>query len=181
MKNIFIVAFLFSGLVRAETVVQCAKESVAVPLIGFTGFGTAANKDNKIAKLISPNQDQDSTFDKSFEIGIYRFVRNEKKWDIYRKDKITGKYEFKNKMPNTFLIDADQSIWVNVRADGMLNIRRVSGDSELQKEVNVIFSKKEITVQDLNRQALFRYVNCDRSVTQTSSSKSALPPAQTGK
>ena len=137
---------------------------------GFSGYGEQLKKTKQVAQLVTPSSEQASTFEKSFEIGKYRFVRNDQVWDIYRKNE-NGEFEKKD-IKGKFQVDADQKIWATVRSDGSINIHRnISGD-EYQKEMNVFFTKKEVYILDADKNKIFSYENCGN--VQASSVKPTL-------
>lgn len=137
---------------------DCSSKNVSIKLPGFSGYGEELKKVKQIAQIITPTSDQPSTFEKSFEIGKYRFVRNDQTWDIYRKNE-NGEFEKKD-IKGKFQVDADQKIWATVRSDGSINIHRnISGD-EYQKEMNVFFTKKEVYILDADKNKIFSYENC---------------------
>ena len=172
MKRIFFLIVAICSLhAYSQQQVNCSPKSVAVKMAGFSGYGAELKKTKQIAQLVNPASDQPSTFEKSFEIGKYRFVKIEKGWDIYRKNE-NGQFEKKN-ISGKFLVDADQKIWATVRADGSINIHRnISGD-EYQKEINVFFNKKEVNIVDSQQNTLLSYKNC--SAEQNPTTKPVVP------
>jgi hypothetical protein len=161
MKNLIIPILLFSINALAVQRRACSEKTVQIKMPGFSGYGEELKKTKQIAQLVRPSKEQISSFDKSFEIGKYRFVRNDQAWDIYRKNEM-GEYE-KKVVQGKFQVDADQKIWATVRSDGSINIHRnVSGD-DYQKEMNIFFTNKEIYILDSNRNKLFSYENCEPS------------------
>jgi hypothetical protein len=181
MKNIFILAFLFFGISQnlvAETA-NCTKEAVPLKMKNFSGYTENELKiEKQVAKLTAPSADQESTFDKSFEIGKYRFVRNSDRWDIYRKNN-DGKFELK-KVTGKFLVDADQSIWATLREDGTINIHRNVVGDQYQNEFNVRFTKKQISIKSLQGKELLIYNNCSAE-NSYSKPASAVQKSSTGK
>lgn len=170
-KLYFLVLMAFSINLFSQEQVNCSSKPVAVKMAGFSGYGAELKKTKQIAQLVNPASDQTSTFEKSFEIGKYRFVRNDKTWDIYRKNE-NGQFDKKN-ISGKFQVDADQKIWATVRADGSINIHRnVSGD-EYQKEFNVFFNKKEVKIVDSEQKTILSYKNCN--VDKNAPTKSTLP------
>lgn len=170
-KLYFLILMAFSLNLFSQEQVNCSSKSVAVKMAGFSGYGEELKKTKQIAQLVNPASDQASTFEKSFEIGKYRFVRNDKTWDIYRKND-DGQFE-KKSITGKFQVDADQKIWATVRADGSINIHRnVSGD-EYQKEFNVFFNKKEVTIVDSQQNTLLSYKNCNAE--KNTAIKPAIP------
>jgi hypothetical protein len=171
MKKIFILTLFVSFQVYAEDQVNCSSKTVPIKMAGFSGYGEELKKTKQIAQLVNPASDQPSSFEKSFEIGKYRFVKIEKGWDIYRKNE-NGQFQKKN-ITGKFQVDADQKIWATVRADGSINIHRNVAGEDYQKEFNVFFNKKEVSIVDSQKNALLSYKNCNTE--KTVSTKSAVP------
>ncbi len=177
MKNIFILTYLFFGISQnlSAQAVNCTKKAVPLRLKNFSGYTEGElSIEKQVAQLITPSADQESSFDKSFEIGKYRFVRNADHWDIYRKNN-DGKFELK-KLSGKFLVDSDQSIWATLREDGTINIHRNVAGDQYQNEFNVKFSKKEISITDLKANKILVYANCN---SQSATSKPISPVQKT--
>jgi hypothetical protein len=182
MKNIFIVAlFCFSQWVFAIDIVPCSEKWVPIKMPGFSGSTKSSLlKKVQIAKLINPSNDQVSTYDKSFEMGKYRFVRNGNQWDIYRKND-EGKYEAK-KISGQFLIDTDQNIYAEAMSTGELTIRKVTAG--LENEIKVFFTPEKIAIKNMkNNTNLFEYKNCktNEKSQNNEQSKTKTPTSQIGK
>lgn len=170
-KLYFLILLALSQNLFSQEQVNCSTKPVAIKMAGFSGYGKELKKTKQIAQLVNPASDQPSSFEKSFEIGKYRFVRNDKTWDVYRKNE-NGQFEKKN-ITGKFQVDADQKIWATVRADGSINIHRNVAGDDYQKEFNVFFNKKEISIVDSQQNAMLSYKNCN--IEKNTAIKPAVP------
>lgn len=105
----------------------------------------------KIFEIVIPDPDQPSTYLKAFDIGIYRFVKNHEsnsasKWDIYRKNPKTEKWELQKSPPNPIKVFKDQAIFVNVFGRDTLKILDTRTLSTPKKELEISTEKEKIKV-----------------------------------
>ena len=179
MKNIFILAFLFCGqFVSAAKNSQCTDKWVPIKIKRFSGFTEASlSKEVQIAKLVTPSPDQQSTYEKSFEMGKYRFVRNDKNWDIYRKNE-KGGFELKRRS-GQFSIDTDQNIYAQVMPTGEINIRKTTVG--YGNEFNVFFTPTEISLKNSEGQSIFQHPCVEIKKIIANPIKNSSAPAGTKK
>ncbi len=169
MKNIFIVAFLFYGLAvfSAETAdiktIPCTKNSVPIRMKNFWGMSKKETEfEKQVAELVNPSSGQISSYDKSFEIGKFRFVRNKYSWDIYRKndndDQLTLIPRTEIHYREQFAVNTAKNIWVTIKPNGVIHVRRnVVG---LENEFEVHYTSTNITLKNSENKDFLRYMNC---------------------
>ncbi len=177
MKNQIIVAVLFcisATFVQAQNSKNCS-DPIDLKTKGFLGFGKEAEKEKTIARFLEQKISDTSTYNKSFEIGKYQFVKTKTDWEIYRKND-SGKYELRTDLKFPIKVFADHPIYVSQRPNSILEVRRNTDDT-YSKSLTVQFKDKEIVIQD----GVMKSIPLCTTPAKASAAGNKNSPAGTGK
>lgn len=141
-KIILFLLILASNSFAVETV-SCTQSDIDIKVAGFLGLGEEAKKEKTIGKLTTRTGENPS-YQRSFEIGEYRFIKENDKFITYRKDQ-TGNYAVFH-LQDQVRVSNNPSIDVSKQKDGNLIIRRSADEGQAQ-EIRIIFGRKEMLVK----------------------------------
>lgn len=151
----------------AVEMMNCSTSDIEIKAAGFLGLGEKAKKIKTIGKLTTQTNDN-SSYERSFEIGRYRFVKEKNDFITYRKND-AGTYEQKDNNKPIRVLN-DHSIYVSHREGNTLVIRR-SGDDKNKQEMTIVFGKKQMSAK-ISRDGVYseilNYTLCPKNASQQS-------------
>ena len=119
-------------------------KDIAIKVAGFVGTSQKSKAEvQTIGKLTTRTSDK-SNYERSYEIGEYRFVKENDKFITYRKDQMGNYVVFH--MQEQVRVSNNPSIDVSKQKDGNLIIRRSADEGQAQ-EIRIIFGRKEMLVK----------------------------------
>lgn len=135
-------------------------KDIAIKVAGFVGTSQKSKAEVQTIGKLTTRTSDNSNYERSYEIGEYRFVKENDKFITYRKDQ-TGNYAVFH-MQGQVRVSNNPSIDVSKQKDGSLIIRR-SADAGQAQEIRIIFGHKEMLVKH-ERQGqvsdIFKYTLC---------------------
>lgn len=162
--------FVQSGF--AADTISCSNKKIDIKAKGFTGFGAEAKKTKTIGYLSLDNS-PDAIYQRSFEIGRYRFSREGSEWSIYRKND-DGVFELRKDVHFPVKISADQPLYVSQRDKNVLELRR-NTDSANSISMTLVFGKETIEAKEQNGSPILTYNLCPSSTPKAATRATAAP------
>lgn len=135
-------------------------KDIAIKVVGFTGTSQKSKTEVQTIGKLTTRTSDNSNYERSYEIGEYRFVKENDKFITYRKDQ-TGSYAVFH-LQGQVRVSNNPSIDVSKQKDGNLIIRRSADEGQAQ-EIRIIFGREEMLVkhekQGRNLE-IFKYILC---------------------
>lgn len=162
MKNLKLIALLLILTNTAFAIEKhnCTDKKIEVKAKGFMGYGAEAQKEKSIGR-ISSTTSAASTYQRSFETGRYRFVKESDAWAIYRKND-QDVYELRKDIKFPVKVSIDQPIYVSQRDKNVLEIRRNTDDKN-STSMTVVFGPAQMNVKDRDGKEILSYSLCPTS------------------
>ena len=161
LKLILFLLILAPSSFAVETL-SCSTKDIEIKAAGFLGLGAETQKVKPIGRLTTRTSET-SIYERSFEIGAYRFVKDISGFVTYRKND-AGAYEQKD-IKGQVKVSNDHPIYVNNREGNTLVVRR-TGDSKNQQEMIIVFGQNQISVK-INKNGFYsemlNYTLCQKS------------------
>lgn len=152
---------------------NCSDKNIEIKAKGFTGYGAQAQKIKTVGRL-SPTTSEASTYQRSFEIGFYRFVKEADVWAVYRKND-QGVYLLKREIQFPVKVSIDQPIYVSKRDKNVLEVRRNTDDKN-STFMTIVFGREKMNVNDSEGNSILLYNLCP-TVKKPASIPKAIAPS----
>ncbi len=159
--------FLFGQHSLGKELPCSADEKIEIKASGFFGFGANAKKEKVIGRLSSTTTPE-SVFERSFEIGRYRFIREASGWSIYRQDQ-NNNYVLRKDINFPVKVLTDHPIYVYRRDNNTLEVQRNIVDLE-PTSVQILFTPKRIIIRESPTKEILNYQLCKANNSEPASS-----------
>lgn len=168
-KLIALLLILAKSVFAVETH-NCSDKKIEVKAKGLIGYGAETQKEKSIGR-ISSTTSETSTYQRSFETGLYRFVKESDTWAIYRKND-QDVYELRKDIHFPVKVSIDQPIYVSQRDKNVLEVRR-NTDDKYSTSVTVVFGREKMNVKDRDGKEILSYSLCSASSKQSTQASDA--------
>lgn len=153
--------------------------SVAYP-VDVAGYLKNNNSHRNVTKtvftIVNPDPSQESTYLKAFDIGKYRFIKNNASkngWDVYRINATSKAFELLKDYEEPIRVFENESVVVSMRSPDSLFIRRLSVVSDKQKEMMILTNREKITVKSLDQDPFDRHYPLDKCINAKAPARGA--------
>lgn len=145
---------------------------VGNPKVDLKGAAKKADEitARKILEIVNPAEDQESTYQKAFDFGNFRFVRNKEAsrgWDVYERKSTTAAWFKLSPTPERIRIYQNQNLWVKTFAKNQLLVMRISGDDQEAKDFYIHTQTNKITIKGSNRAVDYLFDHCIKTTPTT--------------
>ena len=154
--------------------IDCNQKTIEIKAAGFSGFGAEAKKLKAVGRLAKSNL-AESAYERTFEIGRYRFERANEKWSVYRKND-QGIFEPRPDIAFPVKVSVDQPLYVSQRDINVLELRRNTDDVN-STSMTIVFSPEKIEVKNSAGKPVLTYRACS---TAEKSAPFKAPAVNTG-
>lgn len=181
MNKLKLILFLLILTQNAFAVdsLSCSTDDIEIKATGFLGLGQEAKIEKTIGKLTT-RTNETSIYERSFEIGAYRFVKEKDGFITYRKNE-AGAYAQLD-IKGQVKVSNDHPIFVSNREGNTLIIRRL-GDDKNKQEMIIIFDKNQMSVK-VNKggsySEILKYTLCPKGTSRPPSTKTMDKRVNTG-
>lgn len=151
---------------------SCSGRNVEIKSAGFYGYNAEAKKIKSVGRFSVATSDA-SNYQRSFEIGAYRFAKEGEQWAIYRKND-QGRYELRRELKFPVKVSVDQPIYVSQRSKTVLEVRRNTDDTN-STSMTVVFGRSQMEAKDASGKNLVIYTLCPVAKASPDSAPAAIP------
>ena len=127
------------------------------------------NESRKILEIVNPDPKQESTYEKAFDFGNFRWVRNKeatKGWDVYQRASPTSSWVKLDPTPHEVRIDDKQNLYVKIFSKAQLTVLRKSATDSERKDFYIYTTTDKITIKgtrETSRAAHYTFGHCKGS------------------
>lgn len=156
-KLLFILVVCSFATAGAAETINCTEKTVEIKAAGFSGFGAEAKKLKTVGRL-SKSTSVESVYERTFEIGRYRFERANDKWTVFRKND-QGVFEYRQDIGFPVKVSVDQPLYVSQRDKNVLEVRRNTDDVN-STSMTIVFGGEKIEVRNALGKPVLTYNAC---------------------